>query len=35
MAVVELLSPMAALIQMIVWVVVIFVLWKKVNDKYY
>ena len=35
MAVVELLSPMAALIQMIVWVVITFVLWKKVNDKYY
>lgn len=35
MAVLELFSPTIALVQMAVWVVIIFVLWKKVNDKYY
>lgn len=35
MAVLELFNPTIALLQMAVWIVIIFVLWKKVNDKYY
>ncbi|MBQ9027999.1 MAG: hypothetical protein IJ110_04450 [Lachnospiraceae bacterium] len=35
MAVLEMIDPTIALVQMAVWVVIIFVLWKKVNDKYY
>ena len=35
MGVLETVSPMAALIQSVVWVLITFVLWKKVNDKYF
>ena len=35
MAVLELFNPTVALLQMAAWIVIIFVLWKKVNDKYY
>ena len=35
MAVLEMFNPTVAFVQMAVWVVIIFVLWKKVNDKYY
>lgn len=35
MAILELVNPTIALLQMAAWIVIIFVLWKKVNDKYY
>ena len=35
MAGLELFNAMVAFVQMAVWVVISFVLWKKVNEKYY
>ena len=35
MAVLELFNPTVALVQMAVWTVVFFALWKKINDKYF
>lgn len=35
MAFLETINPMAAFIQMAVWIMILFVLWKKVSDKYY
>ena len=35
MAVLELFNPTVALVEMAVWTVVFFALWKKLNDKYF
>ena len=34
MGVLESINAVAALVQIVVWVVVLFVLWKKLEDKY-
>ena len=35
MGALEMVSPMAAMIQMVLWLVIMFVLWKKVHEKYF
>jgi hypothetical protein len=35
MGILETVYPMAALIQTVVWVVVTFILWKRVDNKYF
>ena len=35
MGILEMVHPMAALIQTVVWVVVTFILWKRVDSKYF
>ena len=35
MGALEMVNPMAALIEMVTWLVILFVLWKKVHEKYF
>ena len=35
MGILETINPIAAFIQTVVWIVVTFVIWKKINDKYF